>query len=242
MSPQRLDPVSDAVQVRRATAELLESLTTLTAAQAAAPSRLPGWSRGHLLTHLARNADAMVNLLTWARTGVETPMYGPGDARERDIEAGSGRPPADLLADLRGSAARLDEAVAAMPARAWQAQIPWRGGVTVPAAVAPFRRLGELYLHGVDLGLGRRCEDLPGDYALREADRVLTGLAGRADAAPARVRDDGSGQEWRTGTGEPGVLVEGPTTALVGWVTGRSDGSALRVTPSLPLPVLPPLG
>ena len=33
-----------------------------------APSALPGWTRAHVLTHLARNADAMVNLLTWART------------------------------------------------------------------------------------------------------------------------------------------------------------------------------
>jgi maleylpyruvate isomerase len=35
----------------------------------AAPSALPGWSRAHVLTHVARNADAMINLLTWARTG-----------------------------------------------------------------------------------------------------------------------------------------------------------------------------
>ena len=39
--------------------------------QVAGPSRLPGWSRGHVLSHLARNADALVNLLTWARTGIE---------------------------------------------------------------------------------------------------------------------------------------------------------------------------
>jgi len=45
------------------------------------PSALPGWTRGHLLTHLARNADALVNLLTWARTGIPTPMYASPDQR-----------------------------------------------------------------------------------------------------------------------------------------------------------------
>ena len=41
----------------------------------AKPSSLPDWTRAHVLTHVARNADAMVNLVTWARTGVPTPAY-----------------------------------------------------------------------------------------------------------------------------------------------------------------------
>src|ERR671930_1390843 len=73
-----------------------ESVAVLTDAQARAPSGLPGWSRGHVLTHLARNADALVNLLTWARTGVETPMYASGEQRNADIEAGAGRSAEEL--------------------------------------------------------------------------------------------------------------------------------------------------
>src|SRR5919198_6055635 len=79
-----------------------DSVAGLTDGDARAPSRLAGWSRGHVLTHLARNADALVNLLTWARTGVERPMYVSSDQRDADIEAGAGgaggavgaRPPA----------------------------------------------------------------------------------------------------------------------------------------------------
>ena len=33
----------------------------------AKPSSLPNWTRAHVLTHVARNADALINLLTWAR-------------------------------------------------------------------------------------------------------------------------------------------------------------------------------
>ena len=46
------------------------------------------WTRAHLLTHFARNADSLGNLLAWAETGVEQPMYGSGMARDDDIEAG----------------------------------------------------------------------------------------------------------------------------------------------------------
>jgi maleylpyruvate isomerase len=34
-----------------------------------APSRLPGWTRKHLVAHIAANSDALGNLVHWARTG-----------------------------------------------------------------------------------------------------------------------------------------------------------------------------
>ncbi|MDP9427768.1 MAG: maleylpyruvate isomerase N-terminal domain-containing protein, partial [Actinomycetota bacterium] len=49
------------------------------------PSLLPGWGRRHVLAHVARNADALLNLLTWARTGAETPMYPSAEARDAGI-------------------------------------------------------------------------------------------------------------------------------------------------------------
>ena len=72
----------------------------LDAAQVAGPSRLPGWSRGHILSHLARNADALVNLLTWARTGTEKRMYASPADRADGIEAGAHRALPEQLADL----------------------------------------------------------------------------------------------------------------------------------------------
>ena len=54
----------------------------------AKPSSLPDWTRAHVLTHVARNADAMVNLVTWARTGVPTPAYPSPDERARGHRGG----------------------------------------------------------------------------------------------------------------------------------------------------------
>src|SRR5919204_6987059 len=92
-----------------------EAVAVLTDAEARAPSRLPDWSRGHVLAHLARNADALVNLLTWARTDVPTPMYASAAARDADIARDADRPLADHLEDLRLSAARFDAAADALP-------------------------------------------------------------------------------------------------------------------------------
>lgn len=243
MSVQRPDPVRDAAALRRATPQLLDAVAALDPAAVAEPSLLPGWTRGHVLTHLARNADGMVNLLTWARTGEETPMYASAEAREKDIEAGSARPLAEQLADLRASAERLDGALEEMPPAAWAAQVRFRGDGVVPAAEIPARRLQELHLHHVDLGIGYTCADLPADFTARQLDVLLGGLAGREGIAAVRLRDTATGATWDIGAADrPEVTVSGATGPLLAWVAGRSDGAGLTVDPVLPLPVLPPLG
>ena len=88
------------------------------------PSRLPGWTRGHVLTHLARNADALVNLLTWARTGTPTPMYPSVESRNAGIEAGAARPAAEQRADLEATARRLMETARAMTPGDLRAEAP----------------------------------------------------------------------------------------------------------------------
>src|SRR6476619_4300489 len=76
----------------------------------AAPSALPDWSRAHVVAHIARNADALVNLLDWARTGVETPMYPSREARNAGIDQTAALSPADLKADYSAACARFAEA------------------------------------------------------------------------------------------------------------------------------------
>jgi len=92
-------------RVGAATDRLLATAAALRDARAREPSLLPGWSRGHVLTHIARNADGLANLLRWAGTGRETPMYASAASRSADIEAGAGRPAAELTADVAGTAA-----------------------------------------------------------------------------------------------------------------------------------------
>jgi hypothetical protein len=82
--------VQAAVEAHR---RMLESASRLTDADCRGPSLLPGWSRGHVLAHWARNADGQSRMLAAAMRGVVTAQYPGGDAqRAAEVEAGAARP------------------------------------------------------------------------------------------------------------------------------------------------------
>ena len=88
------DPGRLRARIDAATSRLTAAAAGLTDAQAREPSRLPGWSRGHVLTHLARNADGLRNLLIWARTGIELLAWltGRDDGTALTVSAGPAGP------------------------------------------------------------------------------------------------------------------------------------------------------
>ncbi|MGW7198944.1 maleylpyruvate isomerase family mycothiol-dependent enzyme [Streptomyces chryseus] len=226
------DHVRDLASVREATDRLLAATGQLDNADVTQPSRLPGWTRGHVLAHLARNADALVNVLEGR------PMYESAEAREADIERDAARPLAVQLEDVRDSAARFD-GTAAAPAD-WSRTVALRNGVTDSASRIPFRRLVEVELHHVDLGIGYELEDLPEEFTGREIAFLADRFAGHPDVPAIALAATGGGQ-WRTGSaeGDP-VRVTGGAADLLGWLAGRRDGAALD-TADAPLPALPPL-
>ncbi|MFF3407694.1 maleylpyruvate isomerase family mycothiol-dependent enzyme [Streptomyces sp. NPDC002742] len=228
-----IDHVRDLASVRDATERLLTAVTKLDNAAVAEPSRLPGWSRGHVLAHLSRNADALVNVLEGR------PMYASASTRDADIERDAPRPLDVQLADLRESAARFGE-TGATPAD-WSRTVELRNGVTDSAARVPFRRWVEVDLHHVDLGIGYELEDLPEEFVTREIDFLAERFGGHKDV-PSTGLDAGDGQVWTTGGGAEGgpVVVQGSAADLLGWLCGRRDGTALTVHGG-PLPALPPL-
>ncbi|GGQ25300.1 maleylpyruvate isomerase [Streptomyces roseolilacinus] len=228
-----IDHAHDLASVHEATERLLSAASALDDTTVAEPSRLPGWTRGHLLAHLARNADALVNVLHGR------PMYTSAEDRDADIERDARRPLAAHLDDLRACADRF-RAEGDAPAD-WSRTVELRNGVTDQAARVPFRRLIEVELHHVDLGVGYELEDLPEEFTQREIDFLTERFAGHRDVpATTVVADDG--RTWTTGGGAAGgpVAVRGTAADLLGWLAGRRDGSALDVSNG-PLPALPPL-
>ena len=139
--------------------------------QARGPSRLPGWSRGHVLTHLARNADGIRNMVEGAIVGEERDMYpGGADRRAADIDAGADRSADALVEDFMGASAALDDAWQRMPDGAWE-----RLGVTIAYGPTKVRtmvwgRRRELLVHLVDLDLGVTPADLPDDFLTGDAE------------------------------------------------------------------------
>ena len=156
---------------RDATERVSVVIAELTESQARGPSRLPGWSRGHVLTHLARNADGVRNMVEGAIVGEERAMYpGGADGRAEAIDAGADRPVGELVEDFARASAALDDAWQRMPADAWD-----RIGVTL--AYGPTRvrvmvwgRRRELLVHLVDLDLVVTPADLPDDFVTGDAE------------------------------------------------------------------------
>jgi maleylpyruvate isomerase len=232
------DPLVLIAEVDRATDRLLTTVTALDDAAVAAPSALPGWTRGHVLTHLARNADGLTNLLRWARTGVVTPQYAGLEQRDADIEAGAPRPHAAQLADVRDSAARYAEAAAQLTAEMWLTvlQIP---DAPQPAAYGVWRRLREVEVHHVDLAAGYTPADWPDAFSHRLLHEIVTGLDKRDDAPTVVLHAVDTGHEFALGERGSTPTVTGPAYALAAWLTGRAPGDGLTVSPDGPLPTPP---
>jgi maleylpyruvate isomerase len=166
-------------QIDDATTLLLATAARLTDAQVRQPSLLPGWTRGHVLTHIARSGDALRVLLEGARTGTPRAAYPSKEAREADIEAGSARSAATLTADVRDSAVAWRAAVDAMPDDAWTEIVSILGSKPFPAAQIPLRRLVEIELHHVDLDAGYLPSDWPTTFNELELVEPMRGQ--RAD-------------------------------------------------------------
>lgn len=228
-----------------ATTRLLATATTLSDAQAREPSLLPGWSRGHVLTHLARNADGLGNLLRWARTGTPAPMYASAESRAADIAAGAGRPAASLAADVRETAAALAAEAASMPDDAWTAQVRALRGPPFPAHGVLERRLSEVEIHHVDLAAGYSPADWPEDFLAEALPRVAESFAGRDGMPSCVVHAEGAKDSFRLGperAGAPAVFIHGQRADLLAWLLGRGDGARLTVGRGGTLPELPPWG
>ncbi|MGW4025954.1 maleylpyruvate isomerase family mycothiol-dependent enzyme [Streptomyces sp. NPDC005009] len=228
-----IDHADDLASVQAATERLLTAVAALDNAAVTQSSRLPGWTRGHVLAHLARNADALVNVLEGR------PMYVSGEARDADIERDAPRSLDAHLADLRESGERF-RAVGAAPADPSRT-VELRNGVTDRAERVPFRRWIEVELHHVDLGIGYELEDLPADFTEREIAFLAARFDGHKDVPPVSLATVDGGT-WTTGGGADGgpVAVEGTAADLLGWLAGRRDGAALTVKGG-DLPSLPPL-
>jgi maleylpyruvate isomerase len=192
------------------------------------PTALPGWTRAHVASHLARHAEAFTRLANWAHTGVQQQMY-PGD-RDAEIAAGAGRTGLEIQTDLDTTAEALDEEFAKLDTTdGWSSIVTMRGGVEVPARVLPVGRLFEVLIHHVDLGLGFGIDDI--DVVSAEtALRYGAVRVSRRDDYPALIMITASGSEIPIGRPdhEQQPIVRGPANLLLGWLTRRSGTDGLN--------------
>lgn len=221
--------------VTEQTARLIATAVALSDEDVRRPSLCEGWSRGHVLAHLARNAEGIARAARAATTGSGETMYAGQAQRDLDIEAGAGRSARELADDVRVTAADLAP---------WLEQVlPHElkdvtfertpGGERVYAARLPFMRLREVVIHHVDLDAGFGFEDVEAEVAelfLRDAAKRLSITAG----APGLTIETDEGDHLVVGDGA--VTVRGPRAGMLRWLLRQDPRD---VTPDRDLPTLP---
>ncbi len=206
-----------------ATGRLLHTVDQLADQDFAAPSLCDGWTRAHVVAHLALNAEGLAGVLRGLRDGVPTTMYASPEARDEDILELAAEPPAALRERLRAACAGFAE-VAGVAAGVGPEVTFERtpGGLVSPAGAVPSLRRSEVEIHHADLAAGYTPADWPPDLA-RE---VLTASAGRYDGPGFHVVATDEPARWAFGSpGADAVTVSGPAHALAWWSTGRDAGS-----------------
>jgi maleylpyruvate isomerase len=208
--------------MRSGTELLVDQIGSLGPGAAAKPSILPGWTRAHVLAHLDQNGGALGNLIQWAATGIETPMYSSPEERSSNIERGAQADQAELVANVAQSSGRLDAMMVQLPEFAWANVVQTAAGRSVPAAEVPWMRSREVWIHVVDLSVGVGFEDFPSDFLLALIDEVAAAITLKMPALGVRVTlsdDDRAG--IAVGAQAPLTRVRGTKAAVASWLTGR---------------------
>jgi maleylpyruvate isomerase len=200
-----------------------------------APSLCAGWSRGHVLSHVARNADALARVCGVALTGEPGTMYASQQARDDEIEAGARRPAADQAADILESAERLAPLLAELGPEHADVSVPRvPAGPTLSVGRVPFMRLRELVFHHVDLDACFTFDRLDTELVDLFLDEAVERLRGDDEAPSVRLATT-EGREVSV-IGGGATLVTGSPSGLLLWIArGRTDD----VTIDGPPPTLP---
>ena len=194
-------------QIDQATQRLLGTARIITDPDLRVPSMLPGWTRGHVLAHVARNADGMRNVLAGVRTGQDRPAYASAEAREAGIEQDAGRQATEHAADLADSAMALRTVARQLPDAGWQVPVRMLDGMDFfPAAELLTRRLAEVELHHCDLDAGYGPGDSPAFFADMElAEPMRSWRQDRLSyPEPAPLRPARRPASWQRGRPLPG--------------------------------------
>lgn len=238
MTDPGVGPAEVGTQIATAETRLLTVLELLTDDQVTAPSRLPDWTRGHVLAHLAGLGAAAARQLENATTGVVEEFYDGGrPARDAAIEAGAGVDATEHREQLRATLERLGRARGALDPQAAARTTGYRDR---PASAVLELWWRELAIHLTDLDLGLDHTDV-WDGPLR--DHLAVYLAPRVPGGVQVEIEPWDVDEPRTiGSGEP-VVVNGAANDVFAWLAGRDPHAVLvaeRDGVQVALPVLEP--
>jgi maleylpyruvate isomerase len=216
---------------------LVRTVDSLVEDQWREPSLLPGWSRAHVVAHLALNAEGMAGALDELRHGRRGAMYASNESRDADIEELAAAPSAEIRARLFAAGEQLRSAFASLSDDDWGGTIDRvPGGPSFAVLALPGTRRREVEIHHADLDAGYRHTDWPRDFCVTLLDDVSVEQAANPDTDTFKVSATDLGMSWRVGGDEP--VVAGSGADLGWWLTGRGAGEGLSTASG----VLPRIG
>jgi maleylpyruvate isomerase len=204
-----------------------------------AATRLEGWTRRHLVAHVAGNAEALNRLVHWALTGEPTAMYATPEQRGDDIATGAQLPPNALRSWLRSSASDLSRHLDRLSDDAWAHPVVTAQGRTVAATEIPWLRAREVMVHAVDLDAGVTFGDLPRAFVAALIADVVAKRSGVRDGPALVVTATDLDDQWIVAGNGDRLEISGRLADLAAWLTGRAQ-PGLRTSGGAGLPTLPP--
>jgi maleylpyruvate isomerase len=155
-----------------------------------AASMLEGWSRRHVIAHLARNAESHVHLFAEAEAGREGEQYpGGAAARSAGIESYLDLDAATLVARNRAAVYALESTWAHTSSVAWEGAGRNTLGVRMKTRDLPMLRWREVEVHTADLGAGVTFRDWNPLYVRYDLPRMTMMQTSRTPMGMSKLPD-----------------------------------------------------
>ncbi|PNH80217.1 maleylpyruvate isomerase family mycothiol-dependent enzyme [Arthrobacter sp. AFG20] len=229
INPARLH--SDLSRLGRETDMFLATVSSLSDEELAAPSLCEGWTRAHVIAHVASSGRALIGLIDWATSGEERRLYASPEARSEAIADLAALPREELLAEVRDSAAafageaeRLTGELAAPEVKV--------GGRELPATSIVALRIAEVVVHHHDLDTAWTIEEADPDSLLNAIEAVVRAM--RAKGGPGMTLVTEERDQWIIGNGA--LHIESDREGLLKWL---ARGDAAHIEAEGPVPALP---
>lgn len=202
------------------------------------PTDLPGWTRGHVLAHIAHVSNAVARQVEYALRGELIEFYDGGQgARTQAIEMNAGHTAQEHRDYISAAFTRALSVLDGLDDAQWDLPISYRDGVVRDGALAYWR---ELVIHLADLQLGRGPETWSKEFCLYLIEFLSARVPGdiHLKLLPLAL------PPMTMGSGESAVSIQGMLTDIAAWLSGRTPtmGSlrAEAAADSVELPVLLP--
>lgn len=202
-----------------ATDALLRTVDRFTPEDFGAPSLLPGWSRAHVVGHLALNAVGFARAIDGARHGRPVPVYDSAEIRESDINEAATMEVGALREFLFSASGQWREATQGITD--WHCtfeRTPGGPELTIGAAVKA--RWREVEIHHADLGVGYLPQNWSPAFTHFVFDNVVESRRTQVDVTLETIAD-------RIDLGQGGTVVRGARHDLAWWLLGRGSGEGL---------------